>query len=73
MNIEIDNDIAQRLNAIAALRKSTVSEILRDYADAQERYWRELDEDMKTLDAMKNGEHITGEDMFRKLDTLISK
>ena len=67
MNIDLDNKTIEKLQAVAALQNTSVSDLLRAYADEQETYWRELKEDTKTLEDMKNGDYITQDQMFSKL------
>jgi len=73
MNIDLDNKTIEKLQAVAALQNTSVSNLLRVYADEQETYWRELKEDTETLEAMKNGDYITQEEMFSKLDRLATQ
>jgi len=70
MNIDLDNKTIEKLQAVAALQNTSVSDLLRVYADEQETYWRELKEDTETLEAMKNGDYIKHDDMMDFLDKL---
>ncbi|MEM9469444.1 MAG: hypothetical protein AAF988_04715 [Pseudomonadota bacterium] len=70
MNIDIDSGTAEKLKTVAAMQETTVEELLRAYADEQEKYLRELKEDMNTLESMKQGDFISQDDMFKKMDTL---
>jgi len=70
MNIDLDEQTLEKLQAIAAIKSTSIDALLRDYADEQENYWRERKEDMERLDAMKQGDFISQEDMFTKIDEL---
>lgn len=62
MNIEIDTETVQKLQAVAAVKNVTVSELMRLYADEQERYQAELVEDMRCFEVVKNGGGVTHKD-----------
>jgi predicted transcriptional regulator len=70
MTIELDPKTEQALKEAAAVRNVTVDALLQDFAAKEKRYWQERKEDLETLEAMKNGDFISQDEMFEKMDKM---
>ena len=73
MKVEIDQKTANAINEYAALNgmqpESIIAESIQNPETA--RYWRERAEDTAALEAMKNGDYISKEDMEAKMNNMI--
>lgn len=73
MSIEIDPKIERELTELAVLNNMSVNDLLREFTADQKRYWKERAEDMASLKAMENGDYISQDAMFSKMDKMIEQ
>ena len=73
MSIEIDPKIERDLTELAVLKNMSVNALLREFTAEQKRYWKERAEDQASLEAMENGDYISQDAMFSKMDTMIAQ
>ncbi len=69
MNIEIDAKTLETLNAVAAIKNMSVTDLLREYADEQETFLREKAEDKKTWEAAENGNFANNDTVMNWINT----
>ena len=70
MKVEIDQKTASTISEIAAINGTSPERIVARALEKDARYWREYEEDKANLQAMKEGDFISQDDMFKKLDHL---
>ena len=73
MSIEIDPKIERDLTELAVLKNMSVNALLREFTAEQKRYWKERAEDQASLAAMENGDYISQDVMFSKMDKMIGQ
>jgi predicted transcriptional regulator len=73
MSIEIDPKIERDLTELAVLNNMSVNALLREFTIEQKRYWKERAEDQASLEAMENGDYISQDAMFSKMDKMIGQ
>jgi hypothetical protein len=73
MSIEIDPKVERDLTELAGIKNMSVNALLREFTTDQKRYWKERAEDMASLEAMKNGDYISQDAMFSKMDKMIEQ
>tara|TARA_A100001391_G_C5042374_1_gene271264 strand:- start:868 stop:1116 length:249 start_codon:yes stop_codon:yes gene_type:complete len=73
MSIEIDPKVERDLTELAGIKNMSVNALLREFTADQKRYWKERAEDMASLEAMKNGDYISQDAMFSKMDKMIAQ
>lgn len=73
MSIKIDPKIERDLSELAALKNMYVNALLREFTADQKRYWKERAEDQASLEAMENGDYISQDAMFSKMDDMIGQ
>ena len=73
MSIEIDPKIERDLTELAVLKNMSVNALLREFTAEQKRYWKERAEDQASLEAMENGDYISQDAMFSKMDKMIGQ
>jgi predicted transcriptional regulator len=73
VSIEIDPKIERDLTELAFLKDKSVNALLREFTANQKRYWKERAEDQASLEAMENGDCISQDAMFSKMDKMIGQ
>ncbi len=77
MDIELTKESKESLAAVAALKDMSperlASRMLEEQIQQAARFEKEKAEDAATLEAMKNGDFITQEEMFSKMDKLAAQ
>ena len=73
MSTKIDPKIERDLTELAVLKNMSVNALLREFAADLKRYWKERAEDQASLEAMENGDYISQDAMFSKMDKMIGQ
>ena len=73
MSLPIDPHIEQELTVLAGFRNLSINDLLREFIVDQRRYLQEREEDEAILCAMQEGDFITQDDMFDKLNRLAAQ
>ncbi len=74
MKLDIDDKTTRQLLDLAAVcgtaPEKLAADMLSTATTRDARYWRERAEDMAAVEAMKNGDFISQDEMFAKMDRL---
>ncbi len=73
MDIELTKENKESLAAIAALKDMSPERLATRMLEEQIQFEKEKAEDAATLEAMKNGDFITQDEMFSKMDRLAAQ
>lgn len=71
MKVDIDPHTTEKLEALAAINgiapERLIAQIISESVNKDARYWQEYEEDKASLEAMKQGNYMSGESMQTKM------